>query len=174
MLTINRILLFLALLFFNSCKRECVCTNIGCPCLGAIIYLDANVENQNTRGFTQQEMEHFYLFRTDTNYAIIDSVKLNFWKVQEKSGFNRRYEIRQNSFPSPNDFRKNIFLIKNTLLGSVDTIADIRYDEKQERRLCNECSGCDDQYVSCVEYYNFGLNHNSINQDGYRIRIVKL
>jgi hypothetical protein len=166
------ILIIALSLTITSCK-DCLCTLRGCPCPELVISIEANVDNNTAGDYTEEEIDSFYPIRTDTNYNIIDSIKLEFGYIAGNVDYNRFYRINQNKFSNFENFRLYNLLIKNTLLNSIDTIADIEYTEMMENVLCNTCINCDDQYVDCLQYSDYSLNFNGTLQYDFNLLIEK-
>jgi hypothetical protein len=159
-------------LTITSCK-DCICTKKGCDCAELIIKIEANVDNDVEGSYTEQEIDNFYLIRTDTGFGVIDSLKLEFGQIVGNIDYNRFYWVNQNAFSDFNNFRSYNLLIKNTVLNSTDTITAIDYTEKMDRVLCNTCLNCDDEYITCMHYSNLSLEFNAALQDNFNVRIEK-
>lgn len=167
------ILLFTFTLTIMSCNRNFFCTKRGCPCPELIITIEANVDNNMDGSYTEQEIDDFYLIRTDESFETIDSVKLEFDTIGGMVDYNRFYRIYQNTFSDFKNFRSYNLLVKNMIVNSIDTITTIEYTETMKNVLCNTCTYCDDEYVDCMQYLEFNLVFNSTLQDDFNIRIKK-
>lgn len=160
------------LLFITACNN-CNCTQRSCHCFQLAIRLEANVDNNKAGAFTANELAEFYVVRTDSNYAPIDSIPTNF-SLSDSTDYNQVFWIYPDQFPNFLDFTDYNFLIKNAGLNSVDTLSGLVYEAEQKEYLCNECSGgCDDQYLTCYEFSNVFLFHNGVNFEGFSARLKK-
>ncbi|MCH8317409.1 MAG: hypothetical protein IIA88_02755 [Bacteroidetes bacterium] len=173
MKNIDFIFFLIVLSLSISCRRNCICTEKGCPCPELTVSIQANVENYALGEFSEEEINEFYLIRTSQTFEIIDSIKMNFGYMAGNVDYNRYYWINQHTFNDFDDFRQYNLLIKNKLLQTIDTISQITYSENMEHVLCNECTNCDDEYVDCVQYSDFSLNFNNQIISDYQVRIMK-
>lgn len=171
---IKKLILLLSIIFLlYSCEKSCNCTTRGCPCLELFISLQANVDNNIEGNFTEQDINDFYLFRTNDNYEIIDSLKINF-KESSNDNYNRFFWITASLYSDTTDLRQYNFIIKNSILNTMDTISSISYVERLENVVCNRCGpDCDDTYVVCPVIYDFSLEFNCVFQNEQNIPIKK-
>jgi hypothetical protein len=156
-----------------SCT-PCACTLVWCYCVELSISIEANVESDIDGSYSAEEINEFYLIRTNKSFNIIDSVKMEFQNHGGNVDYNSLFEIKQSTFTNNENLRHYNFLIKNLILKSVDTVSAILYTEEMESRICNHCSGrCDDEYIDCLQFSNLSLVFNGIVQDDFNVRISK-
>ncbi len=166
------ILLASFLFFLNSCSEKCNCTLIGCPCSELTITVKANTISNSPLGFDATELDSFYILLTDLNFNTIDSLKLEFSINGDGSAHNRVYYIQGQNFSNFQGFKNHNFILKNHSTIYTDSISTISFDETMESRLCNQCSPCDDQYVTCTKYSNPNLERNGISQNNFEIVLI--
>lgn len=161
-----------AIFLLNSC-RDCVCTKIHCPGESIAIKLLANENDLDSNSFGEQEMAAFYLVRTDSDFLPIDSIPLDFNEAYNSPNFNRQFLLNEQDFSNFTSFQDYNFLIKNELLAQTDTISGITYTKESKQILCNECSGCEDEYVQVVDYENRALFFNGERRTDFDIGLLK-
>lgn len=170
----KRNILILVLTIFlvgPSCKKTCSSNGFGCNCPEWRMTIEVNDEDELLNSFTEQEMDNFYLIRTDINYVVIDSLKMNFGHIVGNVDYNRIYAIHQSTFPNFENLKEYHLLIKNHLLNSVDTVADIDYTETMETKICN--NGCDESSIDCISFSDNSLEFNGVFQDSFSVRVLK-
>lgn len=169
-----RIVLFvLAVFILNACNKKCDCTNEPCPCLPFTISVYANANNSAEGSFATREMETFYLLRTDENYKLIDSLKMDFTDLYSSQDYNKLFRFSAEDFQNINDIRPFNFIIKNTMLETPDTISSISYFEVLQSVLCNVCTNCDDEYLDCVEFENISFEYDCNVQNKAEIELKR-
>lgn len=170
----NLIILFAFLMSFTSCKKNCSCTDIACLCPESPSILVAISEQYHTNGgYTQEEINNFYVIRTDPNFQKIDSIKIAFEPSTESSGYSHTYAITQSTFANSEDLRNYNFLIKSSFDICADTVLSISYDVTMEKEVCNKCTPCEDKYIQCMKYSNQSLVFDRILQNNLTIKIHK-
>jgi len=145
-----------------------------CYCVELSISIEANVESDKDGSYSTEEINEFYLVRTNKSFNIIDSVEMEFLNHEGNTDYKRFFEVNQNTFTNNENLHQFNYLIKNLILKSVDTVSAISYTEEMESRICNHCSGrCDDKYIDCLQFSNLSLEFNGIVQDTFNVRISK-
>ena len=171
---IHTIILFtLAVFILDACNKKCNCTNEPCPCYPFTISVYANANNSADGSFATEEMNWFYLLRTNQNYQSIDSIKMDFTDLYSSQDYNRVFQFSAETYTNVTDIRPYNFIIKNTMLKTADTISSIAYTESLESVLCNVCTNCDDEYLDCVVFDNVSFDLNCCVQDKAEISLIR-
>jgi uncharacterized lipoprotein YehR (DUF1307 family) len=172
---INKILtaLFAFIMVFSACNKKCDCTSEPCPCFPFTISVFANANNSAEGSFATKEIDEFYLYRTNENYQTIDSVKIKFTDLFSNADYNKIYRFSSESFTNVEDIRPYNFIIKNTMVGSADTISSITYSEVLKNLLCNVCSNCDDEYIDCVVFEDVNFEFDCEVQTKAEVAILR-
>lgn len=158
---------------FNACNEKCDCTSEPCPCFPFTISVYANANNSAEGSFATDEMSEFYLLRTNENFDVIDSLKIDFQDLYTNPEYNKVFRFSAEFYNNIIDIRPFNFIIKNTMLNSADTISAINYEESLESVLCNVCTNCDDEYIDCIVFQNIHLEHNCEVQINAEISILR-
>lgn len=169
----NIMFLFIAAVTLNACNKKCDCTNESCPCFPFTISVYANANNSAEGSFATNEMSGFHLLRTNENFELIDSLKIEFTNLYSSLDYNKVYRFSAETFTNIIDIRPFNFIIRNTILNTTDTISSISYDEEMESVLCNKCTNCDDEYLDCVVFDNINLELNCEVQEKAEIAILR-
>ncbi len=101
------------------------CTKKDCACDIPSITIKA-------QGFNSDELNAFSLVVTDEQFKRLDSAGAVF-------ATDGSFEISEGILPSVARIEDNNFLVKNALLGSVDTISDISNIRVDSTFECNDC-----------------------------------
>ena len=156
-----------------GCKPNCVCTDLGCPCPELNIRMEAGV-NPNLNGhFEFNELQHFVLYRSTSTYQVIDSMTMRFSEQIIDNESHYYFDLRPSTFSSAIAFKDVVYLIHNRQAGTTDTLENIHYEEEVKTWVCNDCSPCEDEKVTCVVYDNEGLTFNGIPQAGLDVLLLK-
>lgn len=161
-----------ALLVLNSCRR-CTCSKIACLGEPMHIKLFLNKDDNDNISFTTEEVAAFYLVRADSAFIPIDSIPLDFQEAYNIPSFNLQFWLDEQDFPDFTSFKNYNFLIKNEVLTRVDTISNITYIKEMKQVLCNECSGCEDEYAQVAHYENRTLFFNGERRTDFEIGLLK-
>lgn len=165
-------ILFL-MLFGNSCKRDCLCTERACYCPELELNFTANAENNKNGSFTISEVEQFVLIRTQSDFSPIDSLEINFSDIIGSNDYNKYFRISASNFSNFSSFKDYNFLIINNSLGSIDTLSNFNYTEQMSSQKCNECDPCEDEYMTCSDYLDTSLEWNGNTRSEFTLHLTK-
>lgn len=167
------IVFVLGIFVVYACNKKCNCTDKPCPCYPFTISFFANADNGVEGSFTGQELNAFYLLRTNDTYAVIDSIKMDFHELFSNVDYNQIFEFSAENFKNVIDLRPFNFIIKNTILKTADTISSISYTESSQSVLCNVCTNCDDEYLDCVVFSDVRFDLDCCVQNNSEVILKK-
>ena len=170
----SKIIVFvLGVFVVYACNKKCNCTDEPCPCYPFIMSVLANADNNVEGSFSSQELNAFYLLRTNDTYVVIDSIKMDFHELFTNVNYNQIFEFSAENFKNVVDLRPFNFIIKNTILKTADTISSISYTESLQNVLCNVCTNCDDEYIDCVVFSDISFDFDCCVQNDPKVTLVK-
>jgi hypothetical protein len=163
--------LLLIVISFYACKRECECTEMYCLCQELTFAFEANSDNNVQGAYTFQELDAFYLHRTSLDYQLIDSLKMDFDTIYGNTDYDRKFEITSGNYTDFSSFKDYNFIIKNTQINYCDTISNIDYTQTMVTSVCNKCTNCDDETITCAKTENFTFLFNGLVKEDNRLKL---
>jgi len=123
-------------LISNSCctKVECICGDLQIP-----FSIPANF----------QYPYEFYIIKTDTNFNVIDSVKIEFDEPSVSS--EELYNLRNKNITG-GQLRDFNYILLNTITNHRDTLKDVFYKTSTNTWVCNRCLLFFDDKLTCTIY----------------------
>lgn len=166
-----RFLLLISSFFiiFNSCSQECNCTLVACPCTELSMVVRANSISNDPQGFDPSELDSFYILLTDLNFNTLDSVKITFSPNGDGNSQDLVHYIKAQHFSNFQGFKNHNFILKNHTNSLTESLSNFDFNETMDQRLCNKCSPCDDQYVTCTSYRNLSYKRNGNSQNNFEL-----